>query len=419
MSSPSTELFEQGSSHSVEGHNAESELQDGSVVSMLEPSWDESFILNQSLDNVISSDEALRQASWFLRRTSIAKVEEWQYEVPSIDPSQIEASLAFAPFHFNFNESIFDNNNISCTPSASAAEITRPSTPEGFSDIQSVAGSADLSQSDSFSLGSEPPGFRFSGPMETFLRRTRVPIYARRPGSAFTHMQAESGLPLNLNCVHPSEKPPSPQELDLPKVNFNNVDFQPKIPASLSFDFYGVSQPVPLPTFAVTPNDSTFDFDSNLPTPRPTRGINSSKAISYALPVGSSPSGDDSSDMDAEYTPTPTKRRSCRGRKPVFSSSTRTSRSPIATRRRASPKKRTVEPTPAISSEGGIAFMNFTAQDANSILSGVAPSGSSKTKARRAKEEADRRKRIREAARRAVEAVGGDLTVLGEVELEA
>lgn len=56
--------------------------------------------------------------------------------------------------------------------------------------------------------------------------------------------------------------------------------------------------------------------------------------------------------------------------------------------------------------------MNFTPSDSNKILSGVAPSGSSKTKARREKEAADKRRRLSQAAMRAVMEAGGDVEAL-------
>lgn len=65
------------------------------------------------------------------------------------------------------------------------------------------------------------------------------------------------------------------------------------------------------------------------------------------------------------------------------------------------------------------AFVNFTANDSNKILSGVAPSGSSKTKARREKEAADKRRRFSQAAVRAVVEAGGDLDALSKAGLLA
>jgi hypothetical protein len=63
------------------------------------------------------------------------------------------------------------------------------------------------------------------------------------------------------------------------------------------------------------------------------------------------------------------------------------------------------------SSVGG-GFVNFTPDDSRKILTGVAPSGSSKTKARRDKEAAEKRRKLSEAAKRAVLEAGGDLEVL-------
>lgn len=58
---------------------------------------------------------------------------------------------------------------------------------------------------------------------------------------------------------------------------------------------------------------------------------------------------------------------------------------------------------------GGVDFVNFTPSDKNILMTGVAPSGSSKTKARREKEAVERRRKLSEAAVKAVQAAGGDL----------
>jgi hypothetical protein len=57
-------------------------------------------------------------------------------------------------------------------------------------------------------------------------------------------------------------------------------------------------------------------------------------------------------------------------------------------------------------------FVNYTPDDSRKILTGVAPSGSSKTKARREKEAADKRRKLGEAAKKAVLEAGGDLGTL-------
>ncbi|KAJ5569983.1 uncharacterized protein N7459_009413 [Penicillium hispanicum] len=62
-----------------------------------------------------------------------------------------------------------------------------------------------------------------------------------------------------------------------------------------------------------------------------------------------------------------------------------------------------------------VSFVNFTAHDSQKILTGVAPSGSSKTKARREQEARDKRRKLSEAALRAVRNAGGDIEALEAV----
>ncbi|KAJ5679614.1 hypothetical protein N7462_007858 [Penicillium macrosclerotiorum] len=62
-----------------------------------------------------------------------------------------------------------------------------------------------------------------------------------------------------------------------------------------------------------------------------------------------------------------------------------------------------------------VSFVNFTANDSQKILTGVAPSGSSKTKARREQEARDRRRKLSEAALLAVRNAGGDVEALEAV----
>lgn len=63
-------------------------------------------------------------------------------------------------------------------------------------------------------------------------------------------------------------------------------------------------------------------------------------------------------------------------------------------------------------------FVNFTPDDSRKILTGVAPSGSSKTKARREKEAAEKRRKLSQAAMKAVMEAGGDVDSLRRLERE-
>lgn len=70
--------------------------------------------------------------------------------------------------------------------------------------------------------------------------------------------------------------------------------------------------------------------------------------------------------------------------------------------------------TPRTPGTGAVDFVNFTPNDSRKILTGVAPSGSSKTKARREKEAMEKRQKLSMAALRAVRAAGGDVDSLVE-----
>ncbi|KAH8719165.1 hypothetical protein GQ44DRAFT_388253 [Phaeosphaeriaceae sp. PMI808] len=69
-------------------------------------------------------------------------------------------------------------------------------------------------------------------------------------------------------------------------------------------------------------------------------------------------------------------------------------------------------------SSGSVGFVNFTPHDSRKILTGVAPSGSSKTKARREKEAAEKRRKLGQAAVKAVMEAGGDVDSLRRLERE-
>ena len=66
-------------------------------------------------------------------------------------------------------------------------------------------------------------------------------------------------------------------------------------------------------------------------------------------------------------------------------------------------------------SSSNVSFVNFTPSDSKKILTGVAPSGSSKTKARREQEAREKRRKLSEAALLAVRNAGGDVEALEAV----
>lgn len=70
--------------------------------------------------------------------------------------------------------------------------------------------------------------------------------------------------------------------------------------------------------------------------------------------------------------------------------------------------------SPTKRGSGQIGFVNYTPDDCKVLMTGVAPSGSSKTKARREREAAERQRRMSEAVMKAVAAAGGDVGLLRE-----
>ncbi|KIW22917.1 uncharacterized protein PV07_11164 [Cladophialophora immunda] len=82
-----------------------------------------------------------------------------------------------------------------------------------------------------------------------------------------------------------------------------------------------------------------------------------------------------------------------------------------APRTRSSSRPPRTPKAPKTPTGGGavIDFVNFTPKDSAKLLSDVAPSGSSKTRARREQEARDKRKKLSEAALKAVRVAGGDV----------
>lgn len=166
--------------------------------------------------------------------------------------------------------------------------------------------------------------------------------------------------------------------------------------------------------------DMTFSFS---PTTSHTQGT--SYTHSAPLPIPATPTHSRRPYSMAAYTPLPPRSRS-----PSPHSSTSDSQQSLQPRTRRSSSKGTRvyssihqrrKSSSHVSSSsrrqsgaGGVGFVNFTPDDSRKILTGVAPSGSSKTKARREKEAADKRRKLSQAAARAIVEAGGDLGRLRE-----
>ncbi|KIV95570.1 hypothetical protein PV10_03206 [Exophiala mesophila] len=84
--------------------------------------------------------------------------------------------------------------------------------------------------------------------------------------------------------------------------------------------------------------------------------------------------------------------------------------SPRARSQSRPPRTPRTPKTPAASGGLSIDFVNFTPRDSAKLLNDVAPSGSSKTRARRELEAKEKRKKLSEAALKAVQIAGGDVS---------
>lgn len=87
------------------------------------------------------------------------------------------------------------------------------------------------------------------------------------------------------------------------------------------------------------------------------------------------------------------------------------SKSPSKPRRRSKSNRRKSS-AGALKSPASLDFVNFTPSDSYKILTGVAPSGSSKTKARREQEAMEKKRKLSLAAEKAVKDAGGDVEQL-------
>ncbi|KAG0641754.1 hypothetical protein HOY80DRAFT_1008304 [Tuber brumale] len=175
-------------------------------------------------------------------------------------------------------------------------------------------------------------------------------------------------------------------------------------PPSPAFDdedsgIYPQSTASPIPS---PPESPDFYFPSAMPTPE--IGYPSTPAIGRS----GSPPVTAAAAAAALVASKPTKLKS-------------SSRPGSSSRRKASAgsmrsqAKSGASPALCIPGETEMAFVNYTPQDKTRILNGVAPSGSSKTKARREREATEKRRRLAAAAAAAVEAAGGDASVLANV----
>ena len=112
----------------------------------------------------------------------------------------------------------------------------------------------------------------------------------------------------------------------------------------------------------------------------------------------------------SEIRPSPLDRQEQSHTPPRRTSSPSTQPSSLRSRRRSksAQRRKSAGNLKSSKSPAAMGFVNFTPSDSKRILTGVAPSGSSKTKARREQEANEKKRKLSLAVLRAVEEAGGD-----------
>lgn len=224
----------------------------------------------------------------------------------------------------------------------------------------------------------------YNTPM-SFLRRPPSPSLDEGDSSIFPHIKRSGSACSSMPSPPESPEFYFPSQMPTPDIGF------PPTP-SLGQGGFGTFSHGPSPAETITRR-------SSLPhTPSPVSHLSAVAAAAVALAATSS--------------------------KATSRSISKVSSRPGSSRRKASSgsmrsqaKTSVASSLSSQSNESEMSFVNFTPHDASRILNGVAPSGSSKTKARREKEALDRRRKLSEAAAAAVKAVGGDASALANVDL--
>ncbi|KAL4780290.1 hypothetical protein BJX76DRAFT_338469 [Aspergillus varians] len=173
--------------------------------------------------------------------------------------------------------------------------------------------------------------------------------------------------------------------------------------------------PSSFPSSTIPSNTNTQDNHSyNLASHTPQRYVDSSSFTTPNVPIPSrSPS------ISPKTNASPNNRSAFRGGMVMKGTPRRPHGRKLSGQSTGTPKPvkgpNNLSTSPKGNKSVTVSFVNFTANDSERILTGVAPSGSSKTKARREQEARDRRRKISEAALQAVRRAGGDVEALEAV----
>jgi len=175
----------------------------------------------------------------------------------------------------------------------------------------------------------------------------------------------------------------------------------------------GIHAQEDMPHGSAAPGSASYEVAGfNTMYPTPPQHHQQAQAHHQIVPIGTRP---------LSRSPSPNPQPRFHRRRPSTHSHAHAmqSRTQSSTSRRKSTGNGTQHARQSSSGSGGnVGFVNFTPDDSKRILTGVAPSGSSKTKARREKEAAEKRRKLSQAAVKAVMEAGGDVDSLRRLERE-
>jgi hypothetical protein len=235
---------------------------------------------------------------------------------------------------------------------------------------------------------------------------------------------AQSWWPPILSLPHVSLAPSQPL--------FPSVDFSPfpqkqvqSIPhpndlfqggLMIQFDPSLDISPVPVSTLTLSSSSSTVGQDKQFYSPPSAAQQGLARSSTYIRPSGfHATHSSRSPSISPTLTASKTCNTACSGR--IAKGNQRRPLSRKLCSQSTNGVKPTNKPFGSTMAKGAnkamnVSFVNFTPKDGQRILTGVAPSGSSKTKARREQEAREKRRKLSEAALMAVKQAGGNVEAL-------
>ncbi|OAL35210.1 hypothetical protein AYO20_05464 [Fonsecaea nubica] len=261
-----------------------------------------------------------------------------------------------------------------------------------------------------------PPAMTAHPPLPTLAPEESYPALAaptpKRVPHPILHQPNDNSL-TGLGIHYPEHYPELEQMSQA--VLYEPQAYLPPAPAPIGVALpYPPATMVPSPMYSYPPlpppQSHVFPDLSPFTTPRKQRRSPSRSPSPSVSPTNVSPRRNPARSPTRSVTDySHSRRKSIHKSGPIKDSATQ---DPLPTPRTRSASRPPRTPKAPKTPTGGgavIDFVNFTPKDSAKLLSDVAPSGSSKTRARREQEAREKRKKLSEAALKAVRVAGGDV----------